>query len=140
MPARPGQQAGDGVDLDQVRADIDARDARRLDVGADRVGELAVAGVAQRDVEDQRDAQEDDHRPDAGADRRRRARSACSTGWPRVYHLATPRAVTIMPSVAMNGGMPVVGDQRAVDQPGGRTDDQAGGRPGSSTGRPVSDG
>ena len=28
-------------------------------------------------------------------------------GWPLVYHLAKPRAVTIMPSVAMKGGIVV---------------------------------
>ena len=28
-------------------------------------------------------------------------------GWPLDHQLATPRAVTIMPSVAMNGGMRV---------------------------------
>ena len=27
------------------------------------------------------------------------------TGWPLVYHFARPRAVTIMPRVAMNGGI-----------------------------------
>jgi hypothetical protein len=27
------------------------------------------------------------------------------TGWPLVYHLATPRTLSIMPSVAMNGGI-----------------------------------
>ena len=100
-----GQQAGDGIDLDQMRADIDARDARRLDVGADRVGELAVARVAQRDVEDQRHDQEDDDRPDAASRSRRSCSVSMLTGWPCVYHLATPRADTIMPSVAMKGGI-----------------------------------
>ncbi len=36
-------------------------DARCLNVGADRVGELAVAGVAQRNVENDGDDQEDGH-------------------------------------------------------------------------------
>ena len=29
------------------------------------------------------------------------------TGWPRVYQRATPRALTITPSVAMKGGIEV---------------------------------
>ena len=32
-------------------------------------------------------------------------------GWPFVYQSATPRADTIMPSVAMNAGIFVSGDQ-----------------------------
>ena len=47
--------------------DVDARDARRKRVGANRVCELAVAGVTQRDVKDEGDAEEDDDGPPARA-------------------------------------------------------------------------
>ena len=39
--------------------------------------------------------------------------SSSATGWPSVYHLARPRADTIMPSVAMKGGILVL----AISEP-----------------------
>src|SRR5690606_19539454 len=59
---------GDGIDLHQMGFDVDTGDAGGLHVRADGIGELAVAGVAQRDVEDHRDDEEDHDGPDAGAD------------------------------------------------------------------------
>ena len=61
------------------------------------------------------------------------------TGWPRVYHLAMPRAVTIMPSVAMKGGMPVVAIRLPLTVPAAAPTIRPAAT-GTSTGRPVSDG
>ena len=61
------------------------------------------------------------------------------TGWPRVYHFATPRAATIMPSVAMKGGMPVKAIKLPLMSPAIRpTSNPA--ATGTSTGMSVSDG
>ena len=105
IAAEAREQAGDRVDEDDVALDVDAGDARRERIGADGVGEFAVARVAQRDVEDERDAEEDDDRPPAGADRGVGILERLPIGSPFVYQSATPRADTIMPSVAMNGGI-----------------------------------
>ena len=40
-----------------------------------------------------------------------------ATGWPCVYHLATPRADTIMPSVAMKGGISVLAMMTPLSSP-----------------------
>ena len=61
------------------------------------------------------------------------------TGSPCVYHLANPRAVTMTPSVAMNGGMEV----QAISVPLRRPAAAPPARPastGTSTGMSVSEG
>jgi len=64
-----GHDARDRVDGEEMALDVDARDARGERIGADGVGELAVAGIAQGDMEDEGDAEKDDDGPPAGADR-----------------------------------------------------------------------
>ena len=61
------------------------------------------------------------------------------TGWPLVYHLETPRAETIMPSVAMKGGILVLAMSWPLMKPASRPTPMPSAT-GTMTGRSVRDG
>ncbi len=65
---KSGEQSGNGVDLDDMTFHIDAGHPCRLRIGADRIGELAVARVPQHDVQDRGDCEEDHNRCQALAE------------------------------------------------------------------------
>ena len=106
------------------RAHVDAADPRGLRVGADRVGELAVARVPQRHVKDHRRGEEDDHRHRARADPgvvvgQHRDRLAARV---ELRHRAGRHHHAERGDEGRDGRD---GDQGAVDQPRDAADDEA---------------
>ena len=63
--AEAGEEADDHVDAGDDRADVQAREPRRLRIAADGVDLPAVARVAQHDMGEHREGEEDD-RPGTG--------------------------------------------------------------------------
>src|SRR4051794_34112162 len=123
-PAQPREQARDRVDHHQVPADVDARDPRRLHVAADRVGVLAVLRVAQRDVEDDRNRDEDQHRSRARADPGVLVRQHADRLAVRVV-LGEATGRHHHAERGDEGRDVAVGRERAVDQAGHQPDAQA---------------
>src|SRR3546814_16772125 len=71
--------SSDVCSSDLVAFHIDARHARGLGVGADGIGELAIAGVFHRHMEDRRDQDEDQDRHHARSEERRVGKECVST-------------------------------------------------------------
>ena len=108
--AEPGEETHDHVDARGDRADVQAGEPRRLRIAADRVDLPTVARVAQHDMGEHGEGEEDDHRHRHLSDRCRpwphqtKPGSKPLIGPPPAKSSAAPRNTDMPPSVTTNGG------------------------------------